>query len=200
MEQSRHDFELLFETFERLGQQLPEAVAQEIVASTHIFEFEKDETILQYKEVCEHVYFIVKGLAMIKFDLLGKERIRWFLHEFDVFISVESFFRQLPSEHAIVALEPTRCIALPKDTLDDIGARHPPFYEVRRKLTEHYYIDAEKRNDYIHMTAMERCAHLFHTRPVVFERVNDYHLAQYLGMDSSTFSKVKKNMLKNLPN
>ncbi|MGX5819223.1 Crp/Fnr family transcriptional regulator [Chitinophaga lutea] len=196
MEQYRHDYELLFKTFARLGQQLPEDVAQEIVASTYIFEYEKGKPILQYKEVCEHVYFLVEGLAMTKFEMYGDERVRWFMQEGDIFISVRSFFEQKPSKHAIVALEPTRCIALPKRALDELGARHPDFYEIRRKLTEYYYIETEEKSDIIFMSAVERCRHLYLTQPRLFARVNDYHLAWYLGMTEVTFSKAKKDMLK----
>ncbi len=193
---SNQSYAMLFDSFGRLGHPLPQEVQDEITASTYLETFPKDHVILPYNEVCRNVYFITKGLVMIKFNYGEKDRICWFLMESDVFISVESFFFEVQSDFSIVTLENTQCIVMPRETLDDIAERHRSFEKVDKALTRYYYAALERKTKLLYMSAIDRCTQMFKHYRQIYDRVNNYHMAWYLGMEQQTFSNVQKQMLR----
>jgi signal-transduction protein with cAMP-binding, CBS, and nucleotidyltransferase domain len=196
MDTNHLQYSMLFEVFSRFGHTLPDEVKNEVTASTYLETYKKDEIIHPYKQICENVYFITGGLAITKYRADNKERILWFMIEGDVFISVKSFFYGLPSENRIVALEDTQCIVLPKARMKDICDRHPSFRDVKDAIIAHYYSEADEKMKLLSMTAAKRCAHMYDNYRRIYERVNNYRLAEYLGMEQQTFSKVQAKMLK----
>jgi len=57
----------------------------------------KKEMLLEKGRICKNIFFIEKGLIRCFYLLNEKEVSSWFMKEGDVIISVESFFKQLPS-------------------------------------------------------------------------------------------------------
>lgn len=196
MHSNQREFTMLFERFARLGYTFSPEVKEEIMATTYLETYKKGETILPYKHVCEHVYFITQGVTAIKIEQSSKEYIQWLMMEGDVFISVMSFFFDQPSNQRIVALEDTQCIVMPKKIQEEIGRRYPEFKDLRSRLTEYYYAESDERERIRFMTTTERCAFMFENYRKLYERVNNYHMASFLAMELQTFSRVKAKMLR----
>lgn len=196
MSSNQPEYTMLFECFAQLGYTFPPEVEEEIIAATYLETYKKDEIIHPYKQVCQNVYFITSGLTMTKYWEDDKERILWFMLEGDVFIAVKSFFKQEHSEESIVALEDTQCIVLPAARLADICHRHPSFREVKEAIIIHYYLQAIHKMRLLFKTAEKRCAYMFNNCRKIYDRVNNYHMAWYLGMEQQTFSKVQAKMMR----
>lgn len=96
--------EALFALLNAIAQMSPELEAHLRSILQHTY-FKEGDFILRTDKINRSIYFIESGLVRIYHDLSGKEVTTWFLVERDIFISVRSFFRQLPSREDIVALE-----------------------------------------------------------------------------------------------
>lgn len=186
---------MLMAAFARTGQQMTEALEQDLLASIEILEFEKEETVLRQNDVCEYVYFITEGSLMVTEKINQKDYPHWFLLKKDFCISPKSFFEQQPSKFAIVALENTRCISLTQKLLQEMCLSHQELNNIQKAVIIHYYIESDENKTHLHLTAAERIAFLYEKKPHFFDHINDYHLAAYLGMAGPTFSTLKKEVL-----
>lgn len=193
MENHQNDFNMMFDVFESMGHHLPQQAKDDIMASTQIKEYKKNETILRYGDYCDSVSFIVEGVAMIKYEAdEDRELVEWIMKEGDVFISVQSYCWGIKSIETIVALENTRCIVLPKTMVKTLSKKYEAFNILESHLLEHYHAKSDVRKKLNDKSAANRYEYLLKNEPWLFDRVSDFVMAHYLKMTEQTFSKIKK--------
>jgi CRP-like cAMP-binding protein len=154
--------------------------------------FSKKQVILKEGQVCNHLYFVVKGLLRAYYERNGEDTSNWFMMENDFVISVNSFYGRTPSDESIEVLEDCELIYIHYDDLMDIYERHMEFNVIGRKLTEFYYCKSEER---IHSLrghqAAEKYEFLLVNYPDIAHRVSVNYLASYLGISPFTLSRIR---------
>ena len=80
--------------------------------------FSKGEKILNNGEVSKYIYFLYQGLIRQYSLKNGKEMTSHLGVDGSMFMSVESLFKEAPSQETIEALEPCYVYALPKKRLE----------------------------------------------------------------------------------
>ncbi len=173
--------------------ELQEAAIDEIISCCEVISFNKNDILVDYGEVCRHVYFSVTGLVTALENVDGKERNCWFMTAGDVVIAIESFYKQQKSMEQLLALEKTTCLAIHVKDLNRLCEKYPSFLEVRLKLTEYYYQQAFDRSKWIFRSAEERYALLLEHYPVLVNLVSARALASYLGISEGYLSAIKKD-------
>lgn len=108
-------------------------------------ELPKKELLLQAGHICQHIFFIQKGLLRCFYFKNDVEICSWFMREGDVMISVESFFRQTTSYESIQALEDSELYYMQYSELQEIYRNFPEFNFIVRVLMEKYYCLSERR-------------------------------------------------------
>lgn len=163
-------------------------------------EVQKKGLLLRAGHICQHIYFIQKGLLRCFYFKNDVEISSWFMREGDVIVSVESFFHQATSYESIQALEDSELHYISYRELQDIYHRFPEFNFIARVLTEKYYCLSEQRLYSIRMMrASERYDYLLEHHPEFILRVPAKYLASYLGITPEMLSKIKAgkgNLLK----
>ena len=163
-------------------------------------EIAKKELLLRAGHICQHIYFIQKGLLRCYYYKHEVEISSWFMREGDVVVSVESFFHQATSYESIQALEDSELYYISYKELQQIYREFPEFNFIARVLTEKYYCLSEQRLYSIRMMrASERYEHLSEHHPELILRVPAKYLASYLGITPEMLSKIKagkSNLLK----
>ncbi|MGI8950769.1 MAG: Crp/Fnr family transcriptional regulator [Chitinophagaceae bacterium] len=155
----------------------------------------KKSYLLKAGQICNHIYFIEKGLVRCFYVEGEKEVCSWFMKEADVIISVESFYLQKPSYESIQALEDCILHYIDYNELQFIYHNYIEFNFIGRVLTEKYYTLSEQRLYSLRMRkAPERYALLLHNFPELIQRVSSTHLASYLGLSLETFSRIKSKV------
>ena len=168
-----------------------EAHLRSILQHVH---FKKSEYILKKGRVNRNIYFIESGLVRIFYELADTEVTSWFLAEREIFISVKSFFRQLPSKENIVALEDCICWFITHDQLEDTCQKYPEFNIHRIWITEEYYCRSESRHEDMQSKgADERYAQFAENRPDLLYRIPLNLLPSYLDVAPSTFHKIRSD-------
>ena len=155
-------------------------------------EIKKKTMLLEKGRICKNIYFIEKGVTRCYYLLNDKEVCSWFMKEGDVIISVESFFKQMPSYESIQALEDCTVYYISYEQLMYAYMNFVEFNFVGRILTEKYYTLCEQRLYSLRMhKAVERYNDLLQNDPEIIQRVPSKYVASYLGISLETLSRVK---------
>ena len=160
--------------------------------------FAKGERILDEGQTCEHIYWIVKGLARQFYFKNGKELTEYMATENTVMMSIESLFMEKPTTQVIQALEPTVIYALPKKELEAVAMRSVNIQILYRKILEESLIISQQRADMLRFeSAQDRYQKLVKSCPQLVLRAPLVYIASYLQMTPETLSRVRTAVLLN---
>ena len=158
--------------------------------------FQKGDFILKEGEICTNIYWVVKGLVRQFYIKNGKELTEYMAVENNIFMSIESLFKEQPSHQQIHTLEPTIVFALPKDKLEREAVRNVNIQMLYRKILEESLILSQIRADMLRFeSAPERYAKLVKRAPQLVLRAPLVYIASYLQMTPETLSRVRTSAL-----
>lgn len=144
--------------------------------------------------MCNHIFFIEKGLVKTFYLKDGSEICSSFVKEFEVAISVKSFYTRQPGNEVIQALEDTTAHYLHYDDLQEIYRKHVEFNIVGRMLAEKHNVASEERLFLMrNKTAEARFSFILKHHPEMVQRIQKRDLASYLGISASTISRIRPN-------
>ena len=155
--------------------------------------FNKGELLLSEGQVCEHIYFIKKGVVR-GFIKDGKRDVTtWITAEGEVVSSI-LLFEGSPIEN-MQAVEDCEMLALTLADLQNLYEEIPEFNVVGRKMLQQYYSDAEMRAFIARLTNAEtkykqfldRYSHLANRVPLTY-------IASFLGITLETLSRVRRKL------
>ncbi len=157
--------------------------------------FNRGELLLEEGQVCEHIYFIRKGVVR-GFIKDGKKDITtWITAEGEMVSSILSFERKGSSIENMQAIEDCEMLALTLVDLEKLYEQFPEFNIVSRKLLQQYYSDAEGRAFIARLTNAETRYKQFLTRYSHFaNRIPLTYIASFLGMTLETLSRVRRKL------
>ena len=158
--------------------------------------FQKGEMILREGEVCEAIYWVAKGLVRQYYYKNGKELTEYMATENQIFMSIESLFKEQPSTQQIQAIEPTILFALPKKDLEREAVKNVNIQMLYRKILEESLIISQVHADMLRFeSAQERYAKLVKRSPQLVLRAPLVYIASYLQMTPETLSRVRTSAL-----
>lgn len=158
----------------------------------------KRSTLLDEGQTAKYIYFIEQGLVRGYYHFKNKEYTSWLMKEGDIFLSVQSFFFQEPSEEIIETLEDAVIHYITYDQLQFAYSKFPEFNYHRAVILENYYAQSEKRHKMRTKPALDRYKYLMDNHADLMGRVSDKHLASYLGVTTGTFSYEKGRFAKGI--
>ncbi|MCE0496105.1 Crp/Fnr family transcriptional regulator [Vibrio salinus] len=156
-------------------------------------DYEKDQHLLKTGEIFDHVYLIQHGaIRMYYLTPEGQESNKLFFFENHLVFPVAPIARDKPSLFGIAACEHTRVLQLPfhdfKSRLESFNAweyfylRYLEWLVNEKVSREHRLLTLNKK---------QRIQDLAANESRLFNRINDYQIASYLGMSPVTFSRLK---------
>ena len=158
--------------------------------------FAKNEKILSEGEVCENIYWIVKGLVRQFYYKNGKELTEYMATENHIVMCIESLFREQPTHLQITALEPTLLYCLPKAKLEAVAMKSVNIQILYRKILEESLILSQIRADMLRFeSAIDRYQKLVKRSPQLVLRAPLVYIASYLQMTPETLSRVRTQTL-----
>jgi CRP-like cAMP-binding protein len=158
--------------------------------------FAKNEKILKEGEVCENIYWIVKGLVRQFYYKNGKELTEYMAPENNIVMCIESLFMEQPTRLQIVAIEQTLLYALPKKVLEQVAMKSVNIQILYRKILEESLILSQIRADMLRFeSAQDRYQKLVKRQPQLVLRAPLVYIASYLQMTPETLSRVRTQTL-----
>ncbi|MBV6403673.1 MAG: hypothetical protein GFGODING_00416 [Flavobacteriales bacterium] len=129
-------------------------------------------------------------------DTSGNERILRFYQEGSFIEDCTAFNAQQPIEYAIQALEPCTVSYFRLMEVAHLYTAHPGFEKLGRLMMEGASSENEKHLTMLmRYNAEERYCHLLKDSPELAQRVSVTHLAQYLGINRVTLSKLRRRLV-----
>ncbi len=190
--------------FVRLIEDLPESLSgnrsfvEEIIRSGKVVSVKKGDYLIRTNEICQDGYFINKGLFLnLYVNAHGNECVIGFAADnMYPFLSSVGFFTKQPSDFEIKAIEPGELLCFSRDHLEDMSKRYPEFatYYQNIMLTIIY-----KRSVLLAVrqscSAEEFIRYMYSNYAWLTSRVPDKFIAQYIGISSAWYCKLKKKVL-----
>ena len=154
--------------------------------------FAKGQKILSEGEVCQNIYWIVKGLVRQFYYKNNKELTEYMAVENTIMMSIESLFKEKPALQIMQALEPTLIYAMPKAELEAVAMRSVNIQILYRKILEESLIISQQRADMLRFeSAQDRYHKLVKSSPQLVLRAPLVYIANYLQMTPETLSRVR---------
>ena len=165
---------------------------EELLSIAKISQLKKYQILLREGEICDHWGYITKGLLRSYYRKDNREITEYFSTEGDRFVSIESYYRRVPSQIIIEALEPTEICAFQYDEYEILCQNNPEIGHFTRKIMENSLIWFQRRLDSLQFeSAYKKYQHLSKTIPRLTLRASSVHIASYLGITPETLSRVR---------
>ncbi|MDH4570977.1 Crp/Fnr family transcriptional regulator [Pseudomonas sp. BN414] len=183
----------LQEIFDAHGMTDP-ALQECLMQALKLRDYEHEQLIIRAGERPTHFYVILSGVA--RYYYLSPEGRQWnktFFREGQLIGSLSAYLKQQPCTYNIAAVERCRLASLPLAIQDQYGERFPQLLQMQHLMVRQIMLRNEDREALLLTRNVEqRYQWLLENEPWLLDRVPQYHLASYLGMDPVSFSRVKR--------
>ncbi|MBF4492622.1 Crp/Fnr family transcriptional regulator [Flavobacterium sp. JLP] len=159
----------------------------------NLSQIKKKEHVLKEGQVCNTMYFIVKGcMRQYIINSRGAEQTLQFGIENWWITDYLSYHNHIPSHFYIQAVENTSVIAIEKSVLESILIQMPQLERYFRIVSQKSFGAAQMRIKFLFtMSAEERYHHFNNLNPKFVQRVPQYMLASYLDFSAEFMSKIR---------
>ncbi|MCE7996079.1 MAG: Crp/Fnr family transcriptional regulator [Roseivirga sp.] len=168
---------------------------EEAVLETYkVKTFPKGHILIHEGQVCQHMYFILKGVCRTYHDHTKKEVTTWIYPEDNFLTSWSSFIQETPGSESLQVLEKdTELAFITKESLQQLYDRFRSIERFGRCLAEEQLalIDDYSRG-YALLSAREKYESLLSFFPDVTQRVNLGYVASVLGITQETLSRIRR--------
>jgi CRP-like cAMP-binding protein len=157
--------------------------------------FQKGKLLLKAGDICQHIYFIRKGVVRGFIREGDREITTWITADNELVTSISGLDNKEAALENMQAIEDCDMLALTYTDVENLYAQFPEFNVVIRKLLQKYYQDAEGRAFIVRLTNAENKYQLFLTRyGHLSNRVPLKYIASFLGITLETLSRVRKRL------
>ncbi len=153
----------------------------------------KDTHLLTEGEVSDSIAFISTGVLIYYKDLEnGDQMTTDFAFEGDWVTDNYSRLNNCPSLMNIKSIEESRLYILKNKDLTELYTKIPPLERLGREVTERFFLKMVEHNtDLQILSAKDRYLKLLKNHPEIFQRIPQYHIANYLGIAAKSLSRIR---------
>ncbi|MDR7212666.1 Crp/Fnr family transcriptional regulator [Flavobacterium piscis] len=162
-------------------------------SSLEITKIKKKEYVLQEGQVCNNMYFVIKGcFRQYIINNKGTEQTLQFGIESWWITDYLSFYNNSASNFYIQAVEKSEIIVIEKSLLESLLIQIPKLERYFRIVSQKTFGAAQMRIKFLFtMSAEERYNHFKNQNPEFVQRVPQYMLASYLDFSAEFMSKIR---------
>lgn len=166
-----------------------------IIDCTHVRTYSKGAILLREGEIANECYFPIQGCVRLYHLVDGEEKTTFFYTEKQPICSLLSYTNRTPANHYLACVEECTLVVLTYDAELALYKRYPNIESVCRvAITEEFAAYQETLSAYMWSTPEERYSYLLQHRPELLNRVPQYQLASYLGVQPESLSRIRKRM------
>lgn len=158
--------------------------------------------LLTLGQISDKLYYIEAGLVHAFYDTdISREVSNWFDQEDGWVFSVQSFFKQIPSNEYIQLLEDSQLITIDYQDLQKLLNQYPELNLPFRLIYERYLIVYDKRIQlFREKDVLKRYQGFLDLYPRLACRLQVKHIAQFLNLAPATLSRIRKKLAEDPPN
>lgn len=158
--------------------------------------FDSDDFLLHHGQQSDTLYLLETGLVRLFYTTPdAKERNKAFYRAGQVTGPVSAALTTSPAPFSIQCLEPVEAICFRFRDLLAATCDNPDLARLYRNMLADAFIRNEQREAVLlTCNAAQRYAWLLQHEPDLPERVAQFHIASYLGVDAVSLSRLKRNL------
>jgi CRP-like cAMP-binding protein len=168
---------------------------KDIIAENSLFEFyPAGHQLLREGQLARHCYFVLKGLLRSYYIQDGEEKVTDFFSE-RAPINPVSYITGQPSTYYISCIEDSIISISDKNRNEEFFARLPRMKEIGIQVMT--AINAQQQlsyDDFRNLAPEKRYEKLLEKRPDLVNRVPQYMIASYLGIQPQSLSRIRKRL------
>lgn len=178
------------------NQQVTDACWERFCALLFEKNFDKKSYLAEEGKVCSYNYFVLSGSCYSYLsDDRGDKHVVQFALEGYWIADLYSFFSGEKALYTIEAIEETRVLMLNKENFEIACKELPVFEKYFRILIQNAYVALQYRLvKSASAPAEERYAHLVKRYPNFIQRIPQYLIASYLGIQPQSLSRIRKEL------
>lgn len=156
----------------------------------------QDDFLVVQGDTSDTLYLLQEGLVRLFYTTPeGKERNKAFYRAGQVTGPVSAAITAAPAPFAIQCLEPTSAICFRhRDLLEATRANAQLSHLYRELLSDAFIRNEQREAVLLTLDARQRYQWLLREEPELVERVPQFHLASYLGLDPVSLSRLKRKL------
>lgn len=160
-------------------------------------EVSKGELLFHKGDICDFVSFTYKGCLRSFIIKDGKEYTLFFHTENQTFGDYESFQKNKPACFSCQAIEESKVLIFNHQTMH-LFENAPGGQKLLRLVAEDLaFLLRDKLLSLLIDTPQERYLKLMETQPELLQRIPQYYLASYLGIEPESLSRLKRRINQN---
>jgi CRP-like cAMP-binding protein len=169
---------------------------KQIISKFQFIKTARNQMLCNETQVSKHFYFINKGcLRLYGNDSEGNEVTAFFALEESFMTAATSFITQKPSRDYLVSMEPSELLVIKRNDFFELIERIPEFNKVYLQFIEFGYIHSQMRiYSFLGMSSTDRLTWVLEHEQKLLDRISAKAVASYLGMTSSTLSKLRAKL------
>lgn len=171
---------------------LPEPARQAFLEKWKPMRHAKGHELLREDCVCNHLFYVSRGLVRIYYHKHDKEVTEWLAPDNSFFFSIRSFFERTPSRLIIHLLEPSELLAIHHDDLMRLCDQYHEVEKLFRRMITGSLVLSQIRMESLQFeTARQRYLNLLEQFPTLLQRVPLAYIASFLGITQETLSRIR---------
>jgi len=153
--------------------------------------FKKGDFITVPGQIQKELYFVKSGVQMSYFDANDKTHVIAFTYSPNLCAIPESFQSQMPSKYFLTCLTDSEMEYMTFEALQKLFDQSQQIERLFRRMTEAVLAGIINRHIELHsMTMIERYITFCRRSPHLLQLVPHKHIASYLNIDPTNFSKL----------
>jgi CRP-like cAMP-binding protein len=161
--------------------------------------FTKGSYLLREGQKSINTYFVLEGCLREFIVVDGEEKTTNFFTEDQWVISLSNFSPQEPNMHNLVCVEDTTVVIGNEQAAQRMFEKFPRFETISRVVVEAVFAEQRKQfTSFLTDSPEQRYLTLLKTRPDLFQRIPQYHLASYIGVQPESLSRIRKRVMDKL--
>jgi CRP-like cAMP-binding protein len=158
--------------------------------------FKKDTFLIKEGQTSLDTYFILEGCLRQYCLIDGEEKTTNFFTEGQWVIALTGLTQDTPSFHNLVCMEDTSLVVGNEQKAQELFKKFPRFETLARVVMEKSFVEQQQLMTSFHTdTPEQRYLKLLKSRPDLFQRVSQYHMASYIGVKPESLSRIRKRII-----
>ena len=175
---------------------LTEEEASAIAETMNIQRYDKGTILLREGQVSLEAYFVLEGCVRQYYLIDGEEKTNNFFTEEQWVVSITSMSQQIPSTHFMECCLDSILVVGNRQKEEDLYKRFPKLETISRKVMEKVFAEQQEiMASYTTDTPEQRYLKLLKSRPDLFQRIPQYHIASDIGVKPESLSRIRKRII-----